>query len=153
MIWPLILVPVFGGVALLVVVPRRASTLVGAAVLASLAAAASAAAWLEPAVSMSWGGPLRLELAVTGVARIFVVLVPVVAAPIVVFAGSAYRDDPGLRRLVGLMVAFAGAMELLLVAADLLTLLIAWELVAAFSWALIAHHWREAKPPQAALEA
>src|SRR5665811_440275 len=44
-------------------------------------------------------------------------------------------------------------MEFLLVAADLLTLLIAWELVAAFSWALIAHHWREAKPPQAALEA
>jgi NADH-quinone oxidoreductase subunit L len=153
MIWLLILIPVLGGVALLVAVPRRASAAVGAAVLASLAAAALAAAWLEPAASLPWGGPLRLELSVVGAARILVVLVPVVAAPIVVFAGSVYRDDPGLRRLVGLMVAFAGAMELLLVAADLLTLLIAWELVAAFSWALIAHHWREAKPPQAALEA
>jgi NADH-quinone oxidoreductase subunit L len=153
MIWLLILIPVLGGVALLVAVPRRASAAVGAAVLASLAAAALAAAWLEPATSLPWGGPLRLELSVVGAARILVVLVPVVAAPIVVFAGSVYRDDPGLRRLVGLMVAFAGAMELLLVAADLLTLLIAWELVAAFSWALIAHHWREAKPPQAALEA
>ena len=114
---------------------------------------ALAAAWLEPAASLSWGGPLRLQFAVTGAARILVVLVPVVAAPIVVFAGGVYRDDPGLRRLIGLLVAFVGAMELLLVAADLLTLLIAWELVAAFSWALIAHHWREAKPPQAALEA
>jgi len=153
MIWPLILIPVLGGVVLLTAVPRRASTPVGAALLASLAAAALAAAWLEPAASLSWGGPLRLQFAVTGAARILVVLVPVVAAPIVVFAGSVYRDDPGLRRLIGLLVAFVGAMELLLVAADLLTLLIAWELVAAFSWALIAHHWREVKPPQAALEA
>ena len=153
MIWSLILIPVLGGAALLIAVPRRAPASVGTAVLASLAAAALAAAWLEPATSVSWGGPLRLELAVTGVARILVVLVPVVAAPIVAFAGSVYRDDPGLPRLIGLLVAFAGAMELLLVAADLLTLLIAWELVAAFSWALIAHHWREAKPPQAALEA
>ena len=153
MIWPLILIPVLGGVVLLTAVPRRASTPVGAALLASLAAVALAAAWLEPAASLSWGGPLRLQFAVTGAARILVVLVPVVAAPIVVFAGSVYRDDPGLRRLIGLLVAFVGAMELLLVAADLLTLLIAWELVAAFSWALIAHHWREAKPPQAALEA
>ena len=153
MIWPLILIPVIGGVVVLTAVPRRASTPVGAAALASLAAVALAAAWLEPAASLSWGGPLRLQFAVTGAARILVVLVPVVAAPIVVFAGSVYRDDPGLRRLLGLLVAFVGAMELLLVAADLLTLLIAWELVAAFSWALIAHHWREAKPPQAALEA
>jgi NADH-quinone oxidoreductase subunit L len=153
MIWLLILIPVLGGVALLVAVPRRASAAVGAAVLASLAAAALAGAWLEPATSLAWGGSLRLELAVTGVSRILIVLVPFVAAPIVVFAGSMYRDDPGLRRLIGLLVSFAGAMELLLVAADLLTLLIAWELVAAFSWALIAHHWREAKPPQAALEA
>lgn len=153
MVWPLVLIPVFGGVVLLAAVPRRAAMPVGSAVLASLAAAALAAAWLEPATSLPWGGPLRLELAVTGVARILVVLVPVVAAPIVVFAGSVYRDDPGLRRLIGLLVAFVGAMELLLVAADLLTLLIAWELVAAFSWALIAHQWREVKPPQAALEA
>ena len=113
MIWPLILIPVLGGVLLLTAVPRRASTAVGVALLASLAAVALAAAWLEPAASLSWGGPLRLQFAVTAAARILVVLVPVVAAPIVVFAGSVYRDDPGLRRLVGLVVFFVGAMELL----------------------------------------
>ncbi len=153
MIWPLILIPVLGGVLLLTAVPRRASTPVGAALLVSLAAVALAAAWLETTAALSWGGALRLQFAVTGASRILVVVVPVVAAPIVVFAGGLYREDPGLRRLIGLLVAFAGAMELLLVAADLLTLLIAWELVAAFSWALIAHHWREDKPPQAAFEA
>jgi NADH-quinone oxidoreductase subunit L len=153
MIWLIILIPVTCGLALLLAAPRRAVGALGAVVLALVAAVALAAAWLQPTTALPWGGPLRLELGVAGVARIFVVLVPVVAAPIVVFAGSVYRDDPGVRRLVGLLVAFVGAMELLLVAADLLTLLIAWELVAAFSWALIAHHWEQTRPPQAALEA
>src|SRR5450756_1361052 len=153
MIWLIILIPVTCGLALLLAAPRRAVGALGAVVLALVAAVALAAAWLQPTTALPWGGPLRLELGVAGVARILVVLVPVVAAPIVVFAGSVYRDDPGVRRLVGLLVAFVGAMELLLVAADLLTLLIAWELVAAFSWALIAHHWEQTRPPQAAAEA
>jgi len=152
-IWLLVLTPVICGLALLLAAPRRAAGALGAAVLALVAALALAAAWLQPATALLWGGPLRLELGVAGVARILVVLVPVVAAPIVVFAGGVYRDDPSVRRLVGLLVAFVGAMELLLVAADLLTLLIAWELVAAFSWALIAHHFEQTRPPQAALEA
>lgn len=153
MIWLLILLPVAGGLALLLAAPRRAAGALGAVVLALLAALALGVAWLQPTSTLSWGGPLHLDLEVTGVARILVVLVPVVAAPIVVFAGSVYRDEPGVRRLVGLLVAFVGAMELLVVAADLLTLLIAWEIVAAFSWALIAHHWEQARPPQAAAEA
>src|SRR5450759_4807000 len=153
MIWLIILIPVTCGLALLLAAPRRAVGALGAVVLALVAAVALAAAWLQPTTALPWGGPLRLELGVAGVARILVVLVPVVAAPIVVFAGGVYRDDPSVRRLVGLLVAFVGAMELLVVAADLLTLLIAWELVAAFSWALIAHHWQQARPPQAALVA
>jgi NADH:ubiquinone oxidoreductase subunit 5 (subunit L)/multisubunit Na+/H+ antiporter MnhA subunit len=153
MIWLLILVPILGGLALLLAAPRRAAGAAGALVLAVVAMVGLAAAWQQPAASLAWGGPLRLELGIAGVARILVVLVPVVAAPIVLFAGSVYRDDRSLRRLVGLLVAFVGAMELLLMAADLLTLLIAWELVAAFSWALIAHHWQESRPPQAAAEA
>ena len=153
MIWLIVLTPVIGGLALLLAAPRRAAGALGAVVLALVAAVALAAAWLQPTTALSWGGPLRLELGVSGATRILIVLVPVVAAPIVVFAGSVYRDEPGVRRLVGLLVAFVGAMELLVVAADLLTLLIAWELVAAFSWALIAHHWEQPRPPQAALEA
>jgi NADH:ubiquinone oxidoreductase subunit 5 (subunit L)/multisubunit Na+/H+ antiporter MnhA subunit len=51
------------------------------------------------------------------------------------------------------MVAFVGAMELLVVAADFLTLLIAWELVGAFSWVLIGHTWREAGSVRSAAHA
>ncbi|MBE3033032.1 MAG: NADH-quinone oxidoreductase subunit L, partial [Actinobacteria bacterium] len=128
MIWPIVLIPVAGGLALLLGAPRRAAGALGAVVLVLVAVLALVAAWLQPTTALPWGGPLRLELGVAGVARILVVLVPVVAAPIVAFAGSVYRDEPGVRRLVGLLVAFVGAMELLVVAADLLTLLIAWEL-------------------------
>jgi NADH-quinone oxidoreductase subunit L len=152
-IWLLILTPLLGGLALLLAAPRRAAGPLGAVALVLVAALALGVAWLQPTATLSWGGPLHLELEVAGVARILVVLVPVVASPIVAFGGSMYRDEPGVRRLVGLLVAFVGAMELLLAAADLLTLLIAWELVAAFSWALIAHHWEQPRPPQAALEA
>jgi NADH:ubiquinone oxidoreductase subunit 5 (subunit L)/multisubunit Na+/H+ antiporter MnhA subunit len=153
LLWLVILIPAVSGLALLLAAPKRAAGAIGTIVLALVAAVAIAAAWLQPTTAMAWGGPLRLQLGVIGVARILVVLVPVVAAPIVAFAGSVYRDDQGVRRLVGLLVAFVGAMELLLVAADLLTLLMAWELVAAFSWALIAHHWQQDRPPQAAAEA
>ena len=153
MIWLIILAPALGGLALLLAAPKRAAGALGAVLLAFVAALALAAAWLQPTTTLPWGGPLRLELGVAGVSRILVVLVPLVAAPIVAFAGSIYRDESGMRRLVGLLVAFVGAMELLVVAVDLLTLLIAWELVAAFSWALIAHHWEQPRPPAAALEA
>src|SRR5450756_534792 len=94
MIWLIILIPVTCGLALLLAAPRRAVGALGAVVLALVAAVALAAAWLQPTTALPWGGPLRLELGVAGVARILVVLVPVVAAPIVVFAGSVYRDDP-----------------------------------------------------------
>lgn len=153
MLWLLILVPGLGGLGLLLAAPRRVAAGLGASLLLAVAAVAFAAAWWQPASGLSWGGPLALQLEVASAARFLVVLVPLVAAPIVLFAGSVYREDPGLRRLTGLLVGFVGVMEVVLVAGDLLTLLIGWELVAAFSWALIAQHWREDKPPQAALEA
>lgn len=153
MVWLLVLLPIALGLVLAVAAPRRQVGLAGAAALAAVLGVAAAAALERPASTLRWAGLLQLELSVAEVSRLLVVLVPAVALPIVAFAGGLYGDDPAVRRLVGLLVAFVGAMELLLVAADLLTLLIAWELVAAFSWALIAHHWREERPPLAALEA
>ncbi len=100
-----------------------------------------------------WGPILRPHVAVTGIARIMVVLVPVIALPVVAYASSSMRDDTGLARLIALLVAFTGAMELLVIASDLLTLLVGWELVGAASWALIGFEWRDASRPRAALDA
>ena len=66
-----------------------------------------------------------------------VVLVPVIALPVVAYTSSSMRDDAGLTRLIALLVAFTGAMELLVIASYLLTLLVGWALVGAASWALI----------------
>ncbi len=68
-------------------------------------------------------------------------LVAVVGLAVVSYA-LGYGEAAGRARLVGLLVSFVGAMELLLVAGDFVTLLVGWELVGAVSWGLIAHHWR-----------
>lgn len=106
--------------------------------------------------SRSWGpgaGPdgLRLRLAVEGFAGPMAVLVAVVAASVVLYAATG--SEPGRRRLVGWLVGFAAAMELLVLAGDLLTLLVAWELVGVCSWALIGHRYRDPANPRAATAA
>ena len=101
----------------------------------------------------SWGPQLALTLSLIGLGRVMAVLVPVIAAPVILYAASAERADPALARLIALLVAFTGAMELLVGAGDLLTLLIGWELVGATSWALIGFDWRDPSRPRAALDA
>lgn len=156
MLWSLPLAPLVAGLAIWRTRPRRrARPLFGAlGVVALLATAGIAAwaAWARPQAGYGWGGGVTLTLGVDAVAAVVAVLVPVVAAPIVVFA-AAHEPMRGLSRLVGLLVVFVGAMELLVVAEDLLTLLIGWELVGALSWGLIAHEWRRADKPRAAAHA
>ncbi|MGA0587931.1 NADH-quinone oxidoreductase subunit L [Dyella sp. KRB-257] len=79
-------------------------------------------------------------------------LVPAVALPVLAYA-AFHEERPGLRRLLALLLLFVGAMELLVIAADLLTLLAGWELVGACSWALIAHQWRDASGAASSLYA
>ncbi len=135
--------PLLAGPALWAVGARRARRQVGGAAAAALAAtlllavvaAVDASTW-----ALEWGAGLRLTLSAVGVAGPVAVLVAAVGATVVAYA-SVHEDDPGLARLLGLLVAFVGVMQLLVLAADLLTLLIAWELSAALSWALIGSNW------------
>lgn len=163
-LWLLPLVPIIG--ACVVLGAGRAATrftadnralmlgTAAAAVLVINLAIAFWAATLVPSAEWPWWGPvLRPHLAVVGIARIMIVLVPVIALPVVAYAVSSMRADTGLARLIALLVAFTGAMELLVIASDLLTLLVGWELVGAASWALIGFEWRDASRPRAALDA
>lgn len=112
------------------------------------------AAAVQPVIDWSWWGPrFELQLAVIGIGRVLVVLIPVIALPVIAYASASSRSDPSDSRLLALLLVFTGAMELLVVAGDFLTLLIAWELVGACSWALIAHEWRDPARPRAALNA
>lgn len=110
---------------------------------------ASFAATGDHSATFRWGAGLSLRLVVDDLARAPVVLVPFVTLAVVIYA-LGYGEARGRSRMVGLLLAFSGAMELLLVAGDFLTLVIAWELVGVVSWGLIAHHWRTDGPPNAA---
>lgn len=158
MLWLLPLVPLAVALALLAAGWRRAVwrtalpfvAVGGELLLLALGAWASVT---QPTASWSWGPILTAALGVEGIGRIMVVLIPAIATPVVLYAASSERAAPGLPRLLALLVAFTGAMELLVLAGDLLTLLVGWELVGACSWALIAHQWRDAERPRAARDA
>lgn len=138
----------------LVSLRRRPAALAPVAVgglVATLALGVRAAAAVDAAVGWRWSPAIQLGLAVEGFGRVMVVLVPAIAAPIVAYAAATEAE--GRTRLLALMAAFVGAMLLLVTAADFLTLLIAWELVGATSWALIAHGWRDPANAHAAAQA
>ncbi|QGG94137.1 NADH-quinone oxidoreductase subunit 5 family protein [Actinomarinicola tropica] len=148
----LVLLPVLGSASVLGL-RRRPHGVGAAAVGAAVAtlAAAMVAAWAEPRLAWRWSDTLELSVAVDGFARVMVVLIPVVAAPVLAYAAATVEE--GRTRLLALMLGFVAAMELLVVASDLLTLLLAWELIGAFSWALIGHGWRERSNGAAAAQA
>lgn len=101
---------------------------------------------------LPWNEVLRLQLGLTPASAAFALVVPLVAAPILVYA-AAQEPFNGLARLMAFLVGFVGAMELLVLAKDLLTLLIAWEIVGAFSWALIGHHFLDGEKTRHAAQA
>ncbi len=154
MVWLPILFPLAGAVAVLAM-RRRRPWLGPIAVIALLGSLVSAvlAAFSDATSTWSWGAGIDLSLEVADAGRVMVVLVPLVAVAVVLYAALSMRDDPALPRLFALLAGFVAAMELLVVAADFLTLLIAWELVGAASWALISHDWRNLKAPTSAKEA
>ncbi len=147
MIAAAILLPVLGGAVLwplgLRIAPRRRRGALGAAAVGLLAAsltAAAVAAVTDGRLDVVWSAQLSLTFTADGVAGIVAVLVPAVAIVVTAYA-SVHEDVGGLPRLLGLMVAFTGAMQLVVLAADLLALTIGWELVAVCSWALIGSAW------------
>ena len=113
---------------------------VGAMALTALIAAFGAAnGWTG---HIAWHEPLGLTAALPPLAGAMAILVPLIALPVLAYA-AFHEEGRGLRRLVAILLVFVGGMELLVVAADFLTLLIGWELVGVCSYLLIAHDWRE----------
>lgn len=137
-----------------IVVLRNCPRALGPLAVGSLAATLALGLWAaatEPTVAFRWSPLIELRLAVEGFGRVMVVLVPLVATPIVAYAAATEKE--GRARLLALMVAFVAMMLVLVAAADFLSLLIAWELVGALSWALIGHGWRDPANPRLAARA
>ena len=151
MLWLVALTPILCGLLLMARRPGSRALLASFAALALLGSAAllGAAASDGSGSTWRWSGMLVLHAGLTPLSLMVAATVFGIALPVLVYA-ALRESGSGLARLVGGLLVFTGAMQLLVLAADLLTLLIGWELVGACSWALIAHEWREPEHPRAA---
>ncbi len=157
-VWLLLVGPVLGMVGHRAAPGRRRLVLgAGGATALAVAGVGSVAATLATSTATyPVGAGLVLRVAAGPVAGPVAVLVAAIATVVTMYAArheGQHEDGAGLARLVGLLVAFAGAMLLVVLADDLLTLTVGWELVGALSWALIGHEWRDADAPGAAAHA
>jgi len=142
--------------ALAVAAPWLARRLGGRAgwLLAVLPAAlfARVAAWLplEPGASVlearPWLPGLGVELAfrLDGLSAVFALLITGIGALVLVYAGGYLAGDPRIGRFFATLLAFQGAMLGVVLADDVITLFVFWELTSVTSYLLIGYdHERE----------
>ncbi|MBW1599209.1 NADH-quinone oxidoreductase subunit L [Streptomyces sp. JJ38] len=158
LLWSLVLLPaVAGGVLVLSGGGRRTAgtytrpggrgrtaPVLAVAVAAVTLALAVAAALTRPSARTGFvaGGPLAL--AADGLSAVVVVTVTAVGLLVLVFAAADIRAERP--RFFGLMLLFLAAVLVTATATTLTALLLAWEVMGATSYALIAFHWRANEP-------
>ncbi|MFI6595103.1 NADH-quinone oxidoreductase subunit L [Nonomuraea sp. NPDC050536] len=135
LLWLLPGLPALTGGSLLLV--RRAPRTVAISAAAVTLALAGWAAVARPSVSARL--VFRSGLAVDGLSAVMVVTVAAVALAVLVFAAGELREA----RFFGLMLIFVAAMLVTVTAADLVLLLMGWEVMGAMSYALIGYWWRD----------
>lgn len=152
LLWALPGLPALAGVGLLVT-GRRADARAPSAALAVLAVTAVLAGWAvatRPTVVAPWLAGLPAGLAVDGLSAVMVVTVVGVAVAVLGFAAAELAADEARARFFGLLLLFVGGMLATVTATSLGTLLVAWEIMSATSWALIGFWWSDpARPPAA----
>lgn len=145
--------------AMLTVLRRRPRTgaWAGVATLAAMAAYAAVAGTTTDAPSVSWqwvealgwGINLRLD----GFAVLMVLVVSVLGALVLGYATSYFDMDRQFVRFAGIFVLFAGAMNGLVMSADLFTMFVFWEITSVTSFLLIGLNDESATARFAALRA
>ncbi|MDT0490417.1 Na+/H+ antiporter subunit A [Streptomyces sp. NPDC012600] len=97
---------------------------------------------------------VSLDLRLDALAELMVLMAAGVGALVLVYCASYFRDDtPQLGRFAGNLLAFAGAMLALVLADDLITLYVFWELTTVFSYLLIGHGSEHRHSRRSALQA
>lgn len=154
MLWLVPLLPIIAGAAVAAMGDRSRIWLgtVAVVILAAtlgLTLLATVQGWTA---TLIWSDAIRLSAELAPLSAAVALMVPTVALA-VIYHATQHEAPQGIGRLTGLMILFTGGMLLVVVAADLLTLLIGWELIGACSWALIAHKWRDIANPRSGLYA
>ncbi|MGW0825368.1 proton-conducting transporter transmembrane domain-containing protein [Streptomyces sp. NPDC002845] len=144
-LWALVALPLAAGAGLVVVgrAADRAAPVVAvtAAVAGLVLACLLAFDHATAEAPLLAGPPFRFQ--VDGLSGLLVVTVTAVTAAVVAF--SVWDIGPGeaRARFFGLMLLFSGSMLATVTAANLLVLLMGWEVMGATSWALIGYWWRD----------
>ncbi len=151
-LWALVVLPALVG-AVLLLVPRaeRAANSVGVLTAGAGMAAAIVVAVLRPRVSVPFMADTDFALGVDALSAVVVPTVSVVTLLVLCFAVRDIRQ--GRARFHGLMLIFASAASLTATATTLPTLLMAWEVMGAMSYALIGFWWRDSDRMSAGLTA
>ncbi|MBB2892066.1 proton-conducting transporter membrane subunit [Flexivirga oryzae] len=149
LLWALVLLPALAGVGLLAAplgpspvrrAVERATPTVGISVATGVLALSAAAASVRPTTSAPFLAGDPFTLAVDGLSAVVVVTVAAVSLLVLVFSAGAIRHHRA--RFVGLMLVFVAAVLVTATTTTLLGLLMAWEVMGATSYALIAFDWR-----------
>lgn len=141
-LWLLMLAPAVAGAMLLL--GRRferyaaAISVTTAAVMLVLSIVVSFA---RPELAVAFMAGTELALRIDALAAVVVPMVAAVTLLVLVFAAGDIREAPG--RFHGLMLLFASAVAVTASATTLPTLLLAWEVMGAASYALIGFRWRD----------
>ncbi|NEK87930.1 NADH-quinone oxidoreductase subunit L [Blastococcus saxobsidens] len=144
----LVLLPALSGAALLVA-GRGADRVAGplaVAVTAVGGVVAALVAGTRPRLSVPFLGVVEggdLRLVVDGLSAVLIVLVAGIALLVTLFAVADLPGNTARARFFGYLLLFVAAMLATVTAATLPTLLLAWEVMGATSYALIGYHWEE----------
>ncbi|BBU22450.1 proton-conducting transporter membrane subunit [Mycobacterium xenopi] len=141
LLWLLVCAPAVVGAALVLSGARRWAAAVSVATAAIVVALSIAAAIARPTVSVAYLADANFGMHVDALAATVVPAVAAVTSLVLVFAVGDIRAAQG--RFHGLMLLFASAAMLTATAATVPTLLLAWELMGAASYALIGFWWRD----------
>ncbi|MFF7642920.1 proton-conducting transporter membrane subunit [Streptomyces canus] len=151
-LWALVALPLTVGVLLAIsgrtadrVAPLVAvTTSVAALVLACLVA------FDHPDAEAPLLAGLPLQLSVDGLSGLMVVTVTAITTAVLLFSVWDIGRGEAQARFFGLMLLFSGSMLTTVTAANLLVLLMSWEIMGATSWALIGYWWRDPERVRAA---
>ena len=144
-LWALVVLPAAAG-GMLVLAPSsaargRVAAAVGVGVAAVTSLLAAVVATMRPSVGVPFLAGSDLALEVDGLAAVVAPVVSVVATLALLGGSADVRESR--HRFHGLMLVFTAGALLTVTAATLPTLLLAWEVMGATSYALIGFEWQE----------
>ena len=105
--------------------------------------------------TLDWVPALQVELSflLDGLGWMFAFLVSLIGTLVVIYSGGYLKGDPRLGRFLSFMLLFMGSMLGLVLADNVITLFVFWELTSVTSFLLIGFDHEDARSRRSALQA